>query len=159
MAADSRKRAAPSNTPPGQQAAQPDPIDFSSLSNDQFLSWGNNNNSVPSFADTTGIFGGVAGVSDPPYQAAPGDVPHLQHSNSQLVRRNLNRELTVRGRNEQAGQQQDMWPTYLDGTTGPVVNMVEDNDDLADRAAAAQREAQSKRPPKQIPPFIQKLSR
>lgn len=164
MAADSRKRAAPGNTPSAQQAAQQGPYggvtDFSSLSNDQFLSWGNNNNSVPSFADTGGIFGGVAGVSDPPYQAPPDGTPSLQHSNSQLVRRNLNRELTVRGRNDLAGQQQDMWPTYgLDGSTGPVVNMVEDNDDLAERAAAAQRDAQSKRPPKQIPPFIQKLSR
>jgi hypothetical protein len=91
-------------------------------------------------------------------QTTADHVPSLPHQNSQLVRRNLNRELTVRGRNDQATQQgqQNIW---LDGTTGAVINLDEDDATLTERAAAAQKDAQSKRPPKSIPPFIQKLSR
>jgi len=93
------------------------------------------------------------------------NMPSLQHSNSQLVRRNLNRELTVRGREDLAGHQQqqqqpqDMWSGFADGNNGAVINLDEDNDQLTERAAAAEKDARAKKPPKSIPPFIQKLSR
>jgi len=138
--------------------------DLSQLTNDQFLSWGTNNNSVPSYADTTGIFSGGLGMQDPlTNQDSFNSMPSLQHSNSQLVRRNLNRELTVRGRDELAGhpqqQQQDVWTGFGDGHNGAVINLDEDNDQLTERAAAAEKDARAKKPPKSIPPFIQKLSR
>jgi len=163
MAADGRKRGAQPRGVPVQQHASPPRSgqfsgapDLSELSNDQFLSWGQNNNNIPSYADA-GMFNGVAGLQDSSAVPFPADsVPSLQHSNSQLVRRNLSRELTVRGRPEQ--QPTDTWPPYTDGQ-GAVVNLDDDIDVLMERAAAAQKDAQSKRPPKQIPPFIQKLSR
>jgi hypothetical protein len=164
MAAGSRKNVATSTATQAQQATAQSAgpyanlPDLSQLSNDQFLSWGANNNSVPSYADSTGVFGGVAGVQDL-NQSTADHVPTLQHQNSQLVRRNLNRELTVRGRNDQMAQQQAQPNEWLDGATGAVINLDEDNESLTERAAAAQKDAQSKRPPKSIPPFIQKLSR
>lgn len=162
MAADGRKRGGQAHGAPAQQHAPSQQLgqysaapDLSALSNDQFLSWGQNNNNIPSYADA-GMFNDMTGLQDQSTVQFPADsVPTLQHSNSQLVRRNLNRELTVRGRNE---QQVDAWPAYTD-LQGAVVNLDDDIDALKERAAVAQKDAQSKRPPKQIPPFIQKLSR
>jgi len=165
MAADGRECGAQAHRSPAQQQAAPQQLgqisaapDLSGLSNDQFLSWGQNNNNIPSYADA-GMFNDMTGLQDPSTVPFPANgVPTLQHSNSQLVRRNLNRELTVRGRNE---QQVDAWPAYTDlqDLQGAVVNLDDDIDVLKERAAVAQKDAQSKKPPKQIPPFIQKLSR
>jgi hypothetical protein len=169
MSANARKKdagSAPSKQPnvSAADAFTNAPVpDLSSLTNDQFLSWGTNNNSVPSYADTTGIFTGGLGMQDPLMnQDSFNSMPSLQHSNSQLVRRNLNTELSVRGRDELAGQpqqqQQDVWSGF-DGNNGAVINLDEDNDQLTERAAAAEKDARAKKPPKSIPPFIQKLSR
>jgi len=169
MSANARKKDASSasskqsNLPSAPDAyTNPAVPDLSQLTNDQFLSWGTNNNSVPSYADTTGMFTGGLGMQDPlSNQDSFNNMPSLQHSNSQLVRRNLNRELTVRGRDELAGHQQqqpDAWSGF-EGNNGAVINLDEDNDQLTERAAAAEKDARAKKPPKSIPPFIQKLSR
>jgi len=169
MSANARKKDASSGSsrqPNVSSAADtyPNPSvpDLSQLTNDQFLSWGTNNNSVPSYADTTGMFTGGLGMQDPLTNPDSfNSMPSLQHSNSQLVRRNLNRELTVRGRDELIGHQQqqsDTWPGF-EGNNGAVINLDEDNDQLTERAAAAEKDARAKKPPKSIPPFIQKLSR
>jgi len=112
------------------------------------------------------MFNGGLGMQDPITNTDSfNNMPSLQHSNSQLVRRNLNRELTVRGREDLAGHQQqqqqpqDMWSGFADGNNGAVINLDEDNDQLTERAAAAEKDARAKKPPKSIPPFIQKLSR
>lgn len=159
MAANGRKTNSPATNSQAQQQA-PQQVDnysgvpdLSQLSNDQFLSWGQNNNNLPSYADA-GYYNGSGGLQDASAVYPAEGVPSLQHSNSQLVRRNLNRELTLRGRPEQ----QEAWPPYVDGQ-GALVNMDDDIESLKERAAVAQKDAQSKRPPKQIPPFIQKLSR
>lgn len=67
----------------------------------------------------------------------------------QLVRRNQNQQLATRGRSP--------WDPY--GSTpqpGPYENE-DDDEELERKAVIAKKDAQSKR--KQIPPFVQKLSR
>lgn len=147
-----RKRPAPGTTPvvhPQMGAAS----NFSStnpgsqLSNDQFLQWGqdpSNATSDASFSDTsynTGTY--------------PTAVPTGSAAiSNQLARRQPN-QLVSRNRGyEQA-------PTYVDHTgnagDGESGAWEESLDELNQRAEVAKREAQEKR--KQIPPFVQKLSR
>ncbi|KAI9653182.1 MAG: stress-responsive transcription factor hsf1 [Alyxoria varia] len=75
------------------------------------------------------------------------DSAQMQQPN-QLVRRNQNDQLTTRAHNQSLEGGNNAWPE----------DRVEDVDDeLSRKAAAAKREATSRRPFKNIPPFIQKL--
>lgn len=66
----------------------------------------------------------------------------------QLVRRNPNQQLAARGRNA--------WGTFSPDPGG-AWEAADDDEELERKALIAKKEAQSKR--KQIPPFVQKLSR
>lgn len=156
----SRKRgrspATQANPLQGTQPTYPTPLgveDPSQLSNDQFMAWGTTAD-APTYHINPTSFSANQGVA----LGQEGNVQPTEASpSSQLVRRNLNRELTVLGGREVASGQ-DAWQDPVDG----VVNTweeFEDGDDLDAKAAVAKRDAQSRRPPKQIPPFIQKLSR
>jgi heat shock transcription factor len=68
----------------------------------------------------------------------------------QLVRRNPNQQVATRG--------QTPWDNYNQNPSGAWENAaMEDNEELERKAAIAKKDAQAKR--KQIPPFVQKLSR
>lgn len=131
--------------------------DVSQLSDDQFLNWGNlapGDGSTDPFDPTD--FGQEYKDFTLPQQSGIG----LQNNNSstQLVRRNTNQQLArARGFTPLASNG-DIWPEFGTGG-GPAWQQDEDDEELDRRAAEAKRDAQSKRPPKQIPPFIQKLSR
>lgn len=75
------------------------------------------------------------------------DTPDM--SSGQLVRRNPNQQLATAPRRGQ-------WDGYP-SPTQQWENMVDDDEELEQKAAIAKKDAQAKR--KQIPPFVQKLSR
>jgi heat shock transcription factor len=69
---------------------------------------------------------------------------------SQLVRRNPNQQLAARGRSP--------WDAFQNDNQQAEWAQVEDDDEeLEQKAVLARKDAQAKR--KQIPPFVQKLSR
>lgn len=152
-----RKRPAPGSTPavhpqigavPNLAPANPG----SQLSNDQFLQWGQNpstNVMNASLPDPASYNSGTYAV--PQDMPAPAVTPA-----NQLARRPPPNQLVSRNRGfEQAPA------AYADhgGNTGTGESGAwgESLDVLYQRALAAKREAQAKR--KQIPPFVQKLSR
>ena len=130
--------------------------DASAMSDDQFMAWG------------TGNPTGNQRLESPAQVLGPTDPFTLDHqstqlfSNSaqapgQLIRRATNNQLT-RQMNHYAPLDQDIW-NDISNEVPEAVEFVEDDEELEKRAALAKKDAQSKRPPKQIPPFIQKLSR
>jgi heat shock transcription factor, other eukaryote len=70
-------------------------------------------------------------------------------SSGQLVRRNPNQQLATRAQNA--------WGQYGSPEPGSAWEAPDDDEELERKAVIAKKEAQSKR--KQIPPFVQKLSR
>lgn len=96
-------------------------------------------------------------MSQPPYQQ-PISAP-----STQLARRPGNRQLISTGQHQPYDGTTESWSPYGDNVPLEVQapnGVMEENENielLEDRAVVAKREAQSKR--KQIPPFIQKLSR
>jgi heat shock transcription factor len=70
-------------------------------------------------------------------------------NSGQLVRRNPNQQLATRGQNA--------WGPYASPDPGGAWEAPDDDEELERKAVIAKKEAQSKR--KQIPPFVQKLSR
>jgi heat shock transcription factor len=148
-----RKRPAPGTTPAVQHQLgnYPNPTPNSQLSNDQFLQWGQNppaNVANASFVDPS-AYNSAAYASS---QDLSG--PAATTSN-QLTRRPQPNQLVSRNRGyEQAPA------TYSDNAAGAGNGegaWGESIEELYNRALAAKREAQAKR--KQIPPFVQKLSR
>lgn len=153
-----RKRPAPGTVPavhPQLDAVpnfqNPNPNPNSQLSNDQFLQWGQNppaNVVNTSYVDPSAY----ASSTYAPTQDLSG--PTASTSN-QLARRPPPNQLVSRNRGyEQAPT------TYTDNSAGAGARegaWGESIEELYNRARAAKREAQSKR--KQIPPFVQKLSR
>ena len=162
-----RKRGAPGANPPAQQPQQ----SFSGLSyqqagdmsnqfGDQFLDWNQADGSVNSLDAqytnqsvydnnlyNTGLNGNMG------MDSAHGLDPAVPPNSTQLVRRNPNQQLATRNRTS--------WPDSGSGLqpTPTSWDQLDDEDerDLEQRALVAKREAQAKR--KQIPPFVQKLSR
>jgi heat shock transcription factor len=102
-------------------------------------------------------FGASAGVSQPQYD------PSIPALSTQLARRPINRQLVQTAQRPPFDNTADPWGQFGDETMLDPQNVngaMEENDSielLEERAAIAKREAQSKR--KQIPPFVQKLSR
>jgi heat shock transcription factor len=70
-------------------------------------------------------------------------------SSGQLVRRNPNQQLATRA--------QSGWGPFANADPGAAWEAPDDDEELERKAVVAKKEAQSKR--KQIPPFVQKLSR
>jgi heat shock transcription factor, other eukaryote len=132
----------------------------SQLSNADFLRWSQGTDN-PSFGDAGGFnlngFGGSAGMSQPQYDSS------LPTPSTQLARRPLNRHLVATASRPTYDNGADSWGQFGDESmmdTQGANDAVEESDSierLEERAAIAKREAQSKR--KQIPPFVQKLSR
>lgn len=134
------------------------------LPNDQYLRWGPGGENS-SFADpnqyslNSGInMGGFTGnnVSNPQFQ------PSIPATNTQLTRRPMNRQLVTAPRTAFDNVNDPWGPFGEDAMLDPqnAEGMMEENDSierLEERAVVAKRDAQSKR--KQIPPFVQKLSR
>ncbi|KAI9725979.1 MAG: stress-responsive transcription factor hsf1 [Chrysothrix sp. TS-e1954] len=126
--------------------------DASQMSDDQFIQWGANN-------DTSNrqMFGSNTFPSQANGRAAVGPTTdqlggqYLAPSN-QLVRRNPNQQLSRTG---EFFTNQDITTV---GDNGADNDSDESEGELERKAIAAKRDAQSRRPPKSIPPFIQKLS-
>jgi heat shock transcription factor len=151
-----RKRPAPGTVPPPHPQMNPGP-NFapaanpgSQLSNDQFLQWGQN---PPANAVNTSAF------SDPSYTPAsfaPPDVsaPAATASN-QLARRQANQVVSRnRGYEHPPASYVENGGNNGNGEGGAWSESLEE---LYRRALTAKRDSQAKR--KQIPPFVQKLSR
>lgn len=158
---NTRKRPAPGSVPsvqsqPMQQPAFPA---VSPIAGDQFLHWGQpapadvNGYADPNAYNMNVAAAGMPGVQFP--QPAPA-------TSQQLTRRPMTRQLVTAPR-APYDSSLDPWAQFGDDALLDPQNMnglMEENDNielLEERAAAAKREAQAKR--KQIPPFVQKLSR
>lgn len=172
----SRKRRAPGASPQVRQQPEVQNNIFTQNSNlptEAFLNTWNDTTTTsdiaPTFTDGTlydgaaytGTLGGSAGQSaggqDVLYDEAHGRsfasiVPDPASYSGQLVRRNPNQQLAARGRTA--------WDAFAaegsPGQQGGWDNTDED-EDLEQKAMLARKDAQAKR--KQIPPFVQKLSR
>jgi heat shock transcription factor len=143
----SRKRRAPGASPQAPiQTYQPD---TTSLPSDQYMNWTDNavpvdmNFNDPALYDYgSGTMGGHNRVvSLEGMDESPGV------NSGQLIRRNQNQQLASR-----RGQ----WDGYP-SPTQQQWEAVDDDEELEQKAAIAKKDAQTKR--KQIPPFVQKLSR
>lgn len=150
-----RKRGAPGAAPamsfPHQQFASNPPV------NDQLMRWNNNS----SGNDMSGFMDGSNSLGVPNPMANPYDISQFaQQSSNSLARRPMN-ALIPTNPNFASG---DGW-TGLLGEDGALIAQPHteegtetDNIELLEeKAQKAKRDAQGKR--KQIPPFVQKLSR
>jgi heat shock transcription factor len=130
----------------------------SQVSNEEFLRWsqGPDNNA---YADPSTFnmnsYGGNRLTQAPYDQSIPA-------TSTQLARRPINRQLVPTGQRSGYDNTQDPWGQFVDESILDPQNPgpMEETDSieaLEEKATAAKREAQAKR--KQIPPFVQKLSR
>lgn len=164
-----RKRGAPGADAPLQQSQQSfndfspyapaQPSDITNTLGDQYLGWNSGegmNNMGNQYQDQNIYDANMynAGLNGNVGIDSGGSInPSMPPGSNQLVRRNPNQQLATRGRpawpDPNGGMQpsQTPWESVDD----------EDERDLEQRALAAKRDAQAKR--KQIPPFVQKLSR
>lgn len=146
LQAGSRKRPAP-GTSPLPQPTQPlaDPNANSQISSNQYLPWNSSNEppASPSYPDPATAYSSQAASQQP-------------SSTSQLTRREPT--LSAADSTPNHNGSADMWSYPGSGVqqTGETA-WRNSSDDLDQKALAAQRAAQGKR--KQIPPFVQKLSR
>jgi len=158
-----RKRPAPGTAPAVHPQMNPLPSGLpnfptttnpgSQLSNDQFLQWGQN---PPANAVDTSAFSdnsyNSAGFTPP--QDAPAPAPT---ASNQLARRQANQNQMVsrnRGYDQPPASYVENGGSNGNGESGAWGESLEE---LYRRALTAKRDSQAKR--KQIPPFVQKLSR
>ena len=151
-----KKRAAPGAAPTASlmqttagatnnMATFPDP---SNMTNDQFLSWGGADSPAPN----DGYQPASTSSYGPDWLMSQNNQPAAV--SNQLVRRNQNNQLTT-----SAQPYDDMDEGQWLSQDGPANGAwYGDNGALTEKADKAKKEALTKRPPKQIPPFIQKLS-
>lgn len=150
-----RKRPAPGTTPAThpQMASVPNYANpGSQLSNDQFLQWGQN--------PSTNAINTAALTDSSTYnqQAYPTNQELSAAASNQLARRQQSSQQLV-SRNRGYEQAPTAYPDH-NATVGPPGESGawgESLEELYQRAQVAKRESQAKR--KQIPPFVQKLSR
>jgi heat shock transcription factor len=158
-----RKRAAPGASPTPQQPQpqqqfnngvpfQPLQEPFGPFDN-QALDWNASNNVGAQFTDPSAFDSNLYDAGMNGSLGLEGGLgPIASPQSGQLVRRNPNQQLVSRG--------QPSWQDPGGGSTQPGDAQwppLDDEADLEQRALAAKKEAQAKR--KQIPPFVQKLSR
>jgi len=175
----SRKRPAPGTSPVvhQQMPSYPPPNPGSQLSNDQFLQWGQNPSSAPvnpsvnptSFPDMNS-YNAAPYPPNPPPPPNPNPNPNQNpnqdpnaaaNQSNQLTRRPMNQLVSrnPRGYDQPPGSLMD----HGGGGSTAAAAAADSNGwgeslaELEQRALIAKREAQAKR--KQIPPFVQKLSR
>lgn len=168
--ARSRKRAAPGASPRVQQV-QPDgtaqAFPYQQMEdspfNDQFRTSLTNDATGSSFPDLSNYdanFYASALNGAQPSAFTAGTSPAPANASNQLVRRNTNQQLTQRTtqRNQWTNFNNTNNTTSLQNSDRVWENMEEEDEpDLDQKAAIAKKDAQAKR--KQIPPFVQKLSR
>ena len=161
----SRKRAAagainPQLGPVPNIAAAPN--SGSQLTNDQFLQWGQN--PANAFPNATNSYAGPVGVgatapSLPPAAAAQNNAasstPILPASNQLARRQPINQASVSRNRGYELPSTNEAEAGHSGNQNAP--GWGESLVRLYERAAVAKKDAQEKR--KQIPPFVQKLSR
>lgn len=154
--AGSRKRPAPGASPTVQQPQATATITNGAppqLATDQLLQWHQQNmvNSASRYPDTTGNFSATLydGMNQSP--AVPSA------ASNQLARRQMSQQLAQRAPYNRASD--DGWPIISEDGMQPPQDQgwLNSNDDLEQKAQIARRDTQAKR--KQIPPFVQKLSR
>ena len=152
--AGSRKRPAPGASPIVQNEMQPS-LGYSTnpaqVISDQYLKWEPNtpNSGAPAYPDPSGSF------SPNIYNTMPSHGP-VRETSVQLARRPVGQQVMSRGPYDSAGEN---WSEMIDTPPQQPVEDGWNNDDdnLAQKAQVAKKEAQLKR--KSIPPFVQKLSR
>jgi len=135
QATPTRKQAAPAAGSKPQASSQfPSVADTSQLSDDQFMQWG--------MANPGAVNDSFAAFNN-----------QLSTPSNQLIRRNANQQVAT-------SNQPYAGSGNMDGQMEISEEQIwEDNEELERRAAAAKKDAQSRSPPKNIPPFIQKLSK
>lgn len=152
--ADPRKRPAPASSPALQTQQMHHNFAPSPLSPDPFLKW-NTTASDTAYHDLTNPYNMNNFNANNLQQAQRQAMP--PPSSTQLARRPVNRQLMSTGQHSL----DNSWGSFgEDGLLNGNSNPLEEHDNierLEERAAAAKRDAQAKR--KQIPPFVQKLSR
>lgn len=125
-----------------------------------YLQWDQGDNT--GYTDSAGAYkmnnyGGNTAMTQAQYDQSAGTI------STQLARRPINRQLVPTGQRIPQDNSGDQWGgQFGDEMLDPqsTNGLMEENDNielLEERAAVAKRDAQSKR--KQIPPFVQKLSR
>lgn len=152
----SRKRPAPGASPLVQQQ-QPAPTSISAGSShmsDQYLHWQQNlANGASNYPDSAPNYNPnlYNGMNQPQPMNAPTT------ASKQIARRPGGQQMVSRTAFNNVGN--DTWPIISeDGLPQPSEQTwLNNSDDLDQKAQVAQRETQAKR--KQIPPFVQKLSR
>lgn len=157
--ANPRKRPAPGESPAVQkQQMQQNLISTpTQLTNEALLRWAPAANTYPDSSGYPANIYGADTMPQTPYQQ-PVSAP-----STQLARRPGNRQLVQTAQRQTYDETSDPWGQF--GDNGPLEvqasnGAMEENDNielLEEKAAIAKREAQAKR--KQIPPFVQKLSR
>ena len=154
-----RKRPAPGSSP-AVQTQQMQQQAYTAPTQADFLRWGqssdNSGYSDPAAAYNMNNYGGNTAMSQTQYDQSIGA------PSTQLARRPINRQLVPTAQRMTQDTSGDWSGQYDDAILDPqnANGMMEENDNielLEERAAVAKREATSKR--KQIPPFVQKLSR
>lgn len=156
-----RKRPAPGTSPAAHQQLgaltnyAPNPNPGAQLSNDQFLQWGQNpspNNVInqPSTYPDAANYNPAAFASNQDLSTSPAATAAAA---GQLSRRQTPNQLVSRNR----GYEQPPTTTDNNGGHPGEAGWGESLEELYRRASVAKRDAQAKR--KQIPPFVQKLSR
>lgn len=150
-----RKRPAPGSSPIPQMQQQ----QFTApaqLTNDQFLRWSQTGDSA-NYAEPYNMNAFVANNAS----GFPSQQP-VPTSSTQLTRRPLNRQMVSSVPRATFDNPNDPWSAFgddnlLDTPNSTGMEETDNIDLLEEKAVIAKREAQAKR--KQIPPFVQKLSR
>jgi heat shock transcription factor len=161
--ANPRKRSAPESTPATQSQTTFASSNLKPFIGDQFLNWGSTmtgagDMSFPDAGSTYGndMFGAGLETRNLNEPAQPQPPPT---TSTQLTRRSAGQQQVV----PRGGALQDEDDAWLDFTENLQIelrqetDLRDDDEALEQRAQVAKREALAKR--KQIPPFVQKLSR
>lgn len=145
----SRKRRAPGAAPQGPTQAYQQDIPMAADQyfnfNDPSLTTDMSGFNDPSLYDTFGMSGGGASGGASGHSRVVSLEDGADLNMGQLVRRNPNQQLAPAPRRNQWDGYEQQWEA------------VDDEEELEAKAAIAKKDAQAKR--KQIPPFVQKLSR
>jgi heat shock transcription factor, other eukaryote len=175
--ANSRKRPAPGASPTMQQQQQtslhlPPRSSSPRLTDDQFFKWGQGTaGNTPSYPDTAAAYNGALyhGIGGLANMTQVAQIPNNQHPpqapsspSNQVARRSVNQSLVSRGRTFNSSTNSSTpWPGDFGDGAGLELQgggwISNSEEQLEQKALIAKREAQAKR--KQIPPFVQKLSR
>ena len=150
-----RKRPAPGSSPIPQMQQQQYTVP-AQLTNDQFLRWsqtGDNTNYAEPYNTSAFVANAASGFGNQQPAPAPS---------TQLTRRPLNRQMVPSVPRTTFDNPNDPWAPFgddklLDATNSNDMEETDNIELLEEKAVIAKRDAQAKR--KQIPPFVQKLSR